>query len=151
MRSIFLGILAFVLLLLAVDLRSVRWVCIAATPVVFGTAMCFGVLCWMGVSFNVLTTVVVPLLIGLGVDDGIHVVHRMRESVSPEIAAVSVGRAITMTTATTSTSTLAFLISDHPGMESLALVLIIGLPLCLVASVMLVPALATVTASRTPA
>lgn len=36
-------------------------------------------------------------------------------------------------------------------MESLALVLIIGLPLSLVASVMLVPALATVTASRTPA
>jgi predicted RND superfamily exporter protein len=148
---ILLGILAFVLLLLAVDLRSVRWVFIAATPVVFGTAMCFGILCWMGVSFNVLTTVVVPLLIGLGVDDGIHVVHRIRESLSPEIAAVSVGRAITMTTATTSTSTLAFLISDHPGMESLALVLIIGLPLCLVASVMLVPALATVTASRTPA
>ncbi len=152
LKWVFAGILLFVVGLLAVDLRSARWVVIAATPVVFGTAVCMGLLCWAGVSFNVMTTVVVPLLIGLGVDDGIHVVHRLREaSLAPDLAAVSVGRAITMTTATTSTSTLAFLISDHPGLESLSLVLVVGLPLCLLASVALVPALAVLTASRTPA
>jgi len=154
LKWVFLGILAFVVSLLAVDTRSLRWLVIAATPVLFGTAVCLGTLCWAGVSFNVMTTVVIPLLIGLGVDDGIHVVHRIRDAagtLTPDLAAVSVGRAITMTTATTSTSTLAFLIADHPGLESLALVLIVGLPMCLLASVLLVPALTVVTAPRTPA
>ena len=85
---------------------------------------------------------VVPLLVGLGVDDGIHVVHRMREDehLPADVATCSVGRAIAMTTLTTCASFAVMLFSTHPGMESMALVLIFGLPLCLLASVTLIPA-----------
>jgi len=139
------GILALVATVLAVDLRSVRWVAVALTPVLFGTSVTFGLLCWSGMDFNVMGAVVVPLIIGLGVDDGIHVVHRIREHAGPaHEAAVSVGRAIVMTTLTTCTGTAAFLFTDHPGLESMALVLLVGLPMCLLASVALVPAMVRV-------
>ena len=146
LKWVFVAILGFVLAVLALDLRSVRWMIVAVSPVVFGTICCVGVFCWVGIPFNVDTVLVMPLLIGLGVDDGIHEVHRIRQMGGPpDKAAVSVGRAITMTTLTTIASVTAFLFSDHRGLESLALVLIIGLPLCLAATLLLVPALTLLT------
>jgi hypothetical protein len=84
----------------------------------------------------------------MGVDDGIHVVHRIREHFAEEghaaitHAAAAVGRAITFTTLTTCASFGVLLFTDHPGLESMALVMLIGLPLCLLASVSTLPAAA---------
>ena len=91
-----------------------------------------------------MTLVGVPLLLGLGVDDGIHVVHRMIEQ--PEAALdttiAAVGRGVTMTTLTTCASVATLLFTRHPGLESVAVLLLVGLPLCALASVTLLPALA---------
>ena len=152
LRGVLAGILVLVVTVLAIDLRSARWVLVALTPVLFGTSMTFGLLCWIGMDFNVMGAVVVPLIIGLGVDDGIHVVHRIREYPGPpHEAAVSVGRAIVMTTLTTCIGTAAFLFTDHPGLESMAMVLLIGLPMCLLASVALIPAMVRVLGLSGPA
>ena len=142
---VLVGILVLVAVVLTVDLRDPRRVVMALAPVVFGTSVTFGALCWLGVEFNVMGMLMVPLIIGLGVDDGIHVVHRIREHDGPpDEAAVSVGRAIVMTTMTTCISVSVFMLADHPGLELMALVMMIGLPLCLLASITLVPALAVV-------
>lgn len=145
-RTVLLSILGFVLLVLALDLRRPALVVMAVAPVLFGTSVTYGLLCWLGIGFNMMTTVVVPLIIGLGVDDGIHVVHRLREGDRPTTADAcgAVGRAILMTTLTTCASFAVMLFTDHAGLESMALVLLIGLPLCLLATVTLVPALAAV-------
>ena len=47
-------------------------------------------------------------------------------------------------TATTSVSFATLLFTNHAGMEGMALVVLVGLPLCLIASVTVVPALAVV-------
>ncbi len=143
------GVVAFVAFVLIVDLRRPRWIVLAMIPALAGTAVTFGVLCWLGDPFNALTITVVPLIVGLGVDDGIHVVHRILEdaSASAAAAAASVGQAITMTTLTTCASFSVLLFADHPGMEGMAKVMLIGLPTCLLASVSLVPALYTLTGS----
>jgi len=90
------------------------------------------------------------LLLGLGVDDGLHVVHRLRED--PDLpadgAAVSVGRAVVMTTATTSAGFAGLLLSNNPSLEAMALVILLGLPICLIASISLVPALAVLLGVR---
>ncbi len=145
-----LGILFFVSLVVTVDLRSPRWILLALAPVVSAVAMTFGILCWLDVGFTVLTIFSVPLLLGLGVDDGLHVVHRMREDpgLSAAAAAESVGRAIAMTTVTTCSTFFVLLFANHPGMESMALVMLVGLPLCLLGSICLIPALAVVLGLR---
>ncbi len=138
------AILAFVALVLWVDFRSLWLSVLALVPVTLGVIGTIGILCWTGTAFNVMTVMVVPLILGLGVDDGIHVVHRLREDGGhdPAAAAAAVGRAITMTTATTCSSFFVLLFADHPGLESMAWVMLIGLPLCLLTSITVLPALA---------
>lgn len=144
-----IAVLAFVAMVLMIDLRNARNVVLALLPVTVASTVTFGVLCWLPMNFNVMTLVVVPLLIGLGVDDGIHVVHRMREGLEPpDQATAAVGAAILMTTATTCASFAVLLFTNHPGLESMALVMLVGLPLCFLASVSTLPAVAAVWGRR---
>ncbi len=149
-RDVMLAVMALVLLVVALDQRSWRWMLLALLPVSFGSSVTFGLMCWLDVGFSSMLLLVVPLLVGLGVDDGIHVVHRLREDrdLAPDQATCSVGRAIVMTTATTCASFSVLLFSNHPGMESMAMCLILGLPLCLLASVTLIPAVAVLLGLR---
>jgi len=143
-RWIGLGILGLVLSVLFVILRSPRWVVLAITPSVVGMCGTLGLLGWLDAGIGIAHVISVPLLLGLGVDDGLHVVHRLREA--PDLAAdegaVSVGRAMVMTTATTCATFAALALSNNPSLESMALVVLFGLPLCLIASITLVPSLA---------
>lgn len=137
-----LSILGFVLLVLCVDFRRPASVLLAVLPVVAAVPFTLGVLCWIGIPFNVMTWLVLPLIFGLGIDDGIHVVHRFLDDPAQPIrlAALSVGRAIAMTTLTTTASFSILLFTDHPGLETMAAVMLIGLPACLLASVTVLPA-----------
>jgi len=150
LKPIMLSVLAFVVFILSVDLRDLRWIFLALIPVVVGVTVTFGLLCWMNTGFSVLLLAVVPLLLGLGVDDGLHVVHRMREQpdLPADEATVSVSRAIFMTTLTTCASFGVLLVSNHPGIESMAWTLLLGLPICLLASATLVPACAVLLGLR---
>ena len=148
--TVLFGIVAFVAVVLLIDFRDARLAALAIVPVLIGLTVTIGILCWSGIAFNIMTTLVVPLIIGLGVDDGIHVVHRIKEdpSLPVDAAATSVGRAIVMTTATTCSSFSVLLFTDHPGLETMGLVMLIGLPICLLASVTTLPALASVILRR---
>ena len=139
------SVLFFVVLVLLIDLRNLKWIVLALTPVTISVLIAFGMMCWLNVGFSVLLIIVVPLLLGLGVDDGLHVVHRMRENkdLSASEATLSVSKAIVMTTLTTSVSFGVLLFSNHPGIESMSLALLLGLPLCLLTSTTVLPALKT--------
>ncbi len=144
------SILGFVLLVLCVDFRRPAAVLLALLPVLAAVPFTLGVLCWIGIPFNVMTWLVLPLIFGLGIDDGIHVVHRFLDDSAQPIraAALSVGRAIALTTLTTTASFLILLFTDHPGLETMAAVMLIGLPACLLASVTVLPAAAVLVLGR---
>ncbi|MXX75790.1 MAG: MMPL family transporter [Holophagales bacterium] len=145
-----LSILGFVLVVLCVDFRRPASVLLAVLPVLAAVPFTLGVLCWVGIPFNVMTWLVLPLIFGLGIDDGIHVVHRILDDPAQPIrgAALSVGRAIAMTTLTTTASFSILLFTDHPGLETMAAVMLIGLPACLLASVTVLPAAAVLLVGR---
>ncbi len=136
------AILCFVLLVLCADFRRPAPVVLALLPVIAAVPFTLGVLCWLGIPFNVMTWLVLPLIFGLGIDDGIHVVHRFLDDATERIrdAALSVGRAIALTTLTTTASFSVLLLTDHRGLETMAAVMLIGLPACLLASVTVLPA-----------
>lgn len=137
-----LSILGFVLIVLCVDFRRPAPVLLAVLPVLTAVPFTLGAMCWAGIPFNVMTWLVLPLIFGLGIDDGIHVVHRILDDPTQPIrgAALSVGRAIAMTTLTTAASFSILLFTDHPGLETMAAVMLIGLPACLLTSVTVLPA-----------
>ena len=138
----FAFVFAYVIVMLLADTRNWKWFVLTATPVVFGSIVTFGIMCMAGFHFSVLTLIALPLIFGLGVDNGIHVIHRIRESEESTAyeATVSVGQPIVLTTLTTCASFGVLIFTNHPGMESLSTVLLIGLPVCLYASLTLIPA-----------
>jgi hopanoid biosynthesis associated RND transporter like protein HpnN len=100
----------------------------------------------LGVAFNFVNVIVLPLLLGIGVDSGIHLVHRARAHAEPGLAgrpllASTTGRAVFYSFATTMVSfgTLAF--SNHRGVASLGLLLAIGMSITMLCNLIVLPAL----------
>jgi predicted RND superfamily exporter protein len=136
-----------VTLILAIAFRNWRDVVLAMLPVLVGAVLAFGMFFWFGLMYNTLTGAVVPVILGLGVDDGIHVVERLRRykvrnRKNIHEAVEGVGRAISLTTATTVISFIGLLMTNHAGMESIAYFMLMGVPLCFIASVTVLPAAA---------
>lgn len=149
------AILLVVTIVLTVAFRSLRDVVLGLIPVLMGTAISFGVFLWADLQMSVLTGIVVPVILGLGVDDGIHVVERIRQyryrsDQTLHEAVEGVGRAIFLTTATTCVSFVTLLFTDHPGLEGIAHFMLIGIPLCFVLSVTVLPAAAKLMAGDQP-
>lgn len=138
------GVLAFIAFVLYLDLRSVRLMVLALLPVATASVVALGLLSFAGFSFNTVTLVAVPLVLGLGVDDGIHIVHRILEEPGASLDEIteSVGVGVTMTTLTTCASVATLLFTRHPGIESIAVLLLVSLPLCWLASITVLPAFA---------
>lgn len=144
------AVVAFIAGIVLLDFRNVRMTLLALLPVSAAMLATLGLLAAFGFSFNTVTLVAVPLLLGIGVDDGIHVVHRLLEQPECEIedCVGSVARSIGLTTATTCASVGLLLFTKHPGIESVAILLLVGLPLALLATVTLLPAAATFVRAR---
>lgn len=143
---IVIAVVVFIAGVVTLDLRSVRLAVLALVPVSAALVATVGGLTAAGFSFNTVTLVAVPMLLGLGVDDGIHTVHRMLEQPAAPLRDTvgAVAQSIAMTTATTCASVGLLLFTRHPGIESVALLLLAGLPTALLATVTLLPAAAVV-------
>lgn len=144
MPPTFACVVLFVVLVVWLDLRSVRLAALALLPVTVASVTTVGSLTAFGFSFNTVTLIAIPVLLGLGVDDGIHVVHRIKEQPDRPISATvgSVAASIGLTTTTTCASIGLLLLTRHPGIESVATLLLVGLPVSLLVTVTLIPATA---------
>jgi len=144
------GVVGLLVLVLMIDLRRPRWIALALLPVSLGCMLTFGVLGWLGVPLNLVALLGAPLVLGLGIDDGIHVVHRLRQVPSDAplahhtAAVASVGRAIALATATTCASFATLVLSGHAGLASMGIVMLVALPVCWLASCSTLPAAARV-------
>lgn len=151
LTPIVIGAAVFIAVVVALDLRSLRLAALALVPVSASAITTVGLLTAMGFSFNTVTLVAVPMLLGLGVDDGIHTVHRILEQPDAPLRETvgSVATSIALTTATTCASVGLLLFTRHPGIESVATLLLVGLPMSLLATVTLLPASAVLLGART--
>ena len=139
---IYCTVVAFVFVFAAVysSFRSLRKAVISMLPVVTGTILTVGLMGLLHIDFNVMTVVVLPLLIGTGIDDGVHIQYNWYRENRNTIRAVSgIASAVV---ATTLTSVIAFgsLISArNPGFRELGLVTSAGLGFCLIVSLVVLP------------
>jgi predicted RND superfamily exporter protein len=106
----------------------------------------FGILAlsgFLGISLNMISIMMIPLVVGIGIDDGIHILHRYKEEGPGSIPKVvqHTGKAIFLTTLTTCLAFSSFTIAAHPGLRALGQVPLLGLSLALIAAIFFVPAL----------
>ncbi|TWT39177.1 MMPL family transporter [Blastopirellula retiformator] len=139
-----------VLMVLILDFRSLRHSLLALTPVGFGSAMLFGIQGFMDIPLNPANMIVLPLILGIGIDDGVHVLHDFRcQSGRRYRISASTATAVLITSLTTMIGFGSLMLADHQGLQSLGRVLTIGVTCCLFTSLILLPAfLSTITGNR---
>ena len=81
-----------------------------------------------------------PLVIGIGVDGGVHMVHDFRTQRRRYKPSVSTYSAIFLNSTTTMVGFGSMMIAAHRGLYTLGLVLTVGVGCCLVVSLVLLPA-----------
>lgn len=140
--------LALVVVLLVADFRRARDAAVALVPVVLGAAWLAGALGLLGVDANLANVAAVPLILGIGVDDGVHLVHRWRERGALRPALRSLWGALVLTTLTTMAGFGTLGLAPHRGMRSFALVMTLGAALCLIATLVVLPALLSLLQGR---
>jgi hypothetical protein len=93
-----------------------------------------------GMPFNFANVVVLPLLLGIGVDSSIHLVHRALES-SDDLLDTTTARAVLYSARTTLVSFGNLAFSAHRGIASMGLLLVAGMLLVLLSNLGVLPAL----------
>ena len=99
----------------------------------------------LGWKLNFFNIIVIPLLLGMGQDDALHLVERHREEVERTGKANlrrvlrEAGGAIFVTTLTTVCGFAGILFANHRGLESMAWTAVLGMTLALIASVVILP------------
>jgi len=131
-----------VFILLMIDFRSLRDALLCLFPVGLGFGATFAVLVVTGVGVNPANIIVLPLMFGIGVDDGVHIIHRYRQDrVSRPLGLTAgTGKGIALTSYTTMIGFGSLLIADHRGIASLGLTLALGVGFTLLACWTLMPA-----------
>ena len=95
-----------------------------------------------GLPLNPANMIALPLILGVGADNGVHVLHDFRSRVRNKHYALrfATGRAILVAGLTTVLGFGTLMISRHQGMASLGLMLTLGVSCCMLASLTFLPA-----------
>jgi len=129
-------------IVLILDFRSLRYWLLALVPVGLGMLQLFGLLGWLDIPLNPANMIVLPLILGIGLDDGVHVIHDFRcQKRGTYRISRSTAAAILMTSLTTMVGFGSMMVAEHRGLESLGRVLTIGISCCLFTSLGVLPAI----------
>ena len=123
--------------------RRVDDTLLVLAPLVLSTVLSVAGMALTGLAFNFVNVIVIPLLFGIGVDSGIHLVHRSRELVPTDegLLGTTTARAVFYSALTTTISFGSLALSGHRGMSSLGVLLVIGMVLTLGSNLVVLPAL----------
>ncbi|TVR66900.1 MAG: hypothetical protein EA427_15350 [Spirochaetaceae bacterium] len=140
----YVAAVVFVLLLLI--FRRLTQVILAFAMVVLGIVWMFGLLPLTGTHLGLTAGLVFPLLIGIGTDDAMHILHRYNHEGGDIVPAIRYsGKAVLLTTVTTM---LAFgslaVVGEMATIAAIGWLLFVGLGTCFVATVILLPACLTI-------
>ncbi len=142
------AVLAFFVIaaLLGVLLRSVRDTLFVFAPLVVAVLLTVAASVLLRLPFNFANVIVLPLLFGLGVANGVHLVLRAREgAVAGAVMGTSTPRAVVFSALTTVGSFGSIALSSHPGTAGMGVLLTISIGFTLVASLTVLPALMRLT------
>jgi predicted RND superfamily exporter protein len=121
---------------------------LALLPTVLGWLWMMGLLAIFGIRFDVANIVALPLVLGIGIAFGVHIMHRATEAptigshkVSVEDIIRGTGGAIMVAALTTIVGFAGLMLGEYGGMISLGLVMVIGVTCTLAATVLVLPAI----------
>jgi uncharacterized protein len=143
-RAALYAVVAVAVLALLV-FRAVAPGLLALVPLTLGAVWTLGVMGWLGVPLTAANLLLLPLMVGIGIDNGVYLVHRFREAPDgadgPRPLAPSAAKALTLASLTNIVGFGSLMLSSHRGIFSLGLVVALGVVCLWVASVTTLPSL----------
>jgi len=135
-----LGAMTLVLLLVW---RRVLDTALVIAPLLLAAAFTVGAAVVLRIPFNFADVIVLPLLIGIGVDAAIHMVHRARAlgGAATNLLTSSTARAIAYGSATNIASFGTMGLASHLGLATMGQLLTVGVILTLLCNLVVLPAL----------
>jgi predicted RND superfamily exporter protein len=123
--------------------RNIRYLFFSMLPLFIGMSILMGLMALFQVDFNFLNIMVIPMIIGIGIDDGVHFTNTFRHPNyhSPLRGWFQTGRAVVLTSLTTIAGFGSIILSHYPGLRSMGIVAVIGIAGCLFGSIVLMPAI----------
>ena len=127
-----------VFLLLWLDFRRPDHALIAILPLAAGVFWMVGLMKLTGLQFTVINVMGLPMIVGIGIDDGVHIVHRWVSEGKRDLFTVfaSTGKAILLTTLTTMLAFGSLYFSVWRGFASLGSALFIGVGACFITTIL---------------
>jgi predicted RND superfamily exporter protein len=156
-RSIFRGLvrssaLALIVVVLAVFLhfREVRATLLTVSPLLIAAVAMPAAMKLLGVSHNMANIVSLPLLVGLGTDYGLQLVHHVRTFPEQPLSRAlrETGLGVFLAGGTTAAGFGALALARHVGGRSLGLELLLGTVAAMVGALVVLPALLAIERRR---
>jgi predicted RND superfamily exporter protein len=138
-RDTCLYALLAVMLLLVLDLRRPGLVILVLAVCATGVVTLRASMELHGISLNAANFIAVPLLLGVGVDNAVHLIHPWLRGQTVQEALATSGRPILLNSITSMLGFGGLILADHQGLYSLGWSLAVGVFWCTLATFLLVP------------
>jgi hopanoid biosynthesis associated RND transporter like protein HpnN len=135
-------------ILVFIHFRGPLPVSLALVPVAIGFIWLGGLMGWLGIPLNPANIMTLPLVIGIGVTNGIHILNRYAEEQTPNILARSTGKAVLVSGLTAIAGFGSLILAKHRGIQSLGYVMSTGIATCMIAGLTFLPALLNLLSRR---
>ncbi|MCB1055410.1 MAG: MMPL family transporter, partial [Acidobacteria bacterium] len=142
------GLVGFVLVafLIFLDFRALGYTLLSLTPLAVGILWMLGVMAEIGLQANFMNIFVSTMIIGIGVDYGLHMIHRYREirlagDRDLEAGLQETGKAIAAAALSTIVGFGSLSFSHYPGLRTTGYVAVLGALATALVALTLVPAL----------
>lgn len=123
-----------------IHFRSLTAVILALLPVALGALWLVGLMGCFNIQFNLANIMTLPLVIGIGVTNGIQILNRFAEERTPGILSRSTGKAVLVSGLTAIAGFGSLVLAKHRGIHSLGEVMAMGIALCMIAALTFLPA-----------
>jgi hopanoid biosynthesis associated RND transporter like protein HpnN len=142
-KQALLTALILITILLLVIYRNITDTLLVLTPLLLAALFTTALAVLLEIPFNFSNIIAIPLLFGIGVDNGIHMISRNRSTTSNDshILHTSTSRAVVLSALTTVASFGNLGYSSHPGTASMGQLLTIGVLLTLISTLVILPVL----------
>jgi predicted RND superfamily exporter protein len=141
---------AGILLVVYLSFRNLRVSLIVLIPIIFGIVTTFGLLLLVRHHFSFISITAIPLIIGIGIDNGIHLVRRYQENERNEILVITKasGAALIQSNLTTIVGFGALMTSSFAPLVEMGLVTSLGVAFALAGGLLLIPAVIVIEERR---
>ncbi len=139
-----------IFILLLIDFRNVKLSLVTVFPLALSMVSLLGLMAVAGIKFDFLNIIAIPLLIGIGIDDAVHINHRylLEGRGRMDLVIAKTGRAVLLTSLTTIIGFASFIPSVMRAMRSTGIVLSLAMALAFLFSILFHPSLLAIVTEK---